>query len=137
MFRTNKLLNTLIYSVIPNPWRIVFPAVLYFAFMAVLSIYYCVKVHELFSEMCLNLAIAFDKDAPSCATLMDQLTQAGLVKTSALYISFFVFIYFVLVLWVALSALLLLRCLFGVDFQKISVDIKPLSAPVSPLTPRI
>lgn len=117
-------------SLIPNPWRIVLPAFVYFAFMAVLSIYYTCRTQKVLNEACHYLSNAFDRNGavPKCGALLDQFAaDVGLVRPSVLYYAYFSCVYAVLILWIFLSALMLLRCMFGVDFQKTGVEIRPIS----------
>lgn len=121
------------HSLIPNPWRIVLPAFVYFAFMSILSIYYTCRSQKALNAACQSLSNAFDVngDVPMCGALLDQFAGTGHVNPSVLYYAYLVCIYAVMFLWIFLSTLMLLRCVFGVDFQKTGMEIKPISCGVS------
>lgn len=114
-------------SLIPNPWRIVLPAFVYFVFMAILSVYFACRSHGALNAVCNSLSNAFDRNGllPSCGALLDQF---GGHSTSVLYYSFLTCTYSVLVLWTFLSVFMLLRCLLGTDFQRTGVEIRELSS---------
>lgn len=125
------------------------PALVYFVCMSILSIYYAVHSLQSINGACHSLGSAFDRNGsiPSCARLCDQFAgghYAGhYVNASALYYAFYVCTYSVMILWIFLSALMLFRCLFGVDFVRTDVEIKPIAvllsasqAPTPPLMER-
>lgn len=144
-YQRDTLSLPLPFSLIPNPWRIVLPAFVYFVSMAILSIYYTVHAHQSMDSACESLASAFDRNGsiPSCPQLFDQFAveaaeKAGrhyYVSASALYYVFYVCSYSVMVLWIFLSALMLFRCLFGVDFVRHDMEIKPISVLSASQTP--
>lgn len=112
--------------------------------MSILSIYYAVHSLQSINGACQSLASAFDRNGsiPSCARLFDQFAVGSArhyVNASVLYYAFYVCTYSVMILWIFLSALMLFRCLLGVDFVRTDVEIKPISvlsvsqAPTPPL----
>lgn len=133
---------SLFHSLIPNPWRIVLPAFVYFAFMSMVAIYFTIRSQQSLNGVCESLSSAFIQsgEVPKCPQLMDQFAVASTghwVAPSVLFFAFYVCMYSVMVLWLFLSGLMLFRCLFGVDFQRTGVEINHITSASKAPTPLI
>lgn len=100
--------------------------------MSVVAVYFTVWSHSALNGACASLSNALDKSGPipSCGGLFDLFAPRlakHYVNASVLFYAFYVCTYATLILWIFLSALMLCRCLLGVDFQRTAVEIKPMS----------
>lgn len=120
---------------LPDPWRIVLPALIFFLCMALLSTFYTVHSVRRLSAVCNQLILSDDNGTVSmatCASTIDQVLLAPLsnpdyaaLSPSALYYSLTVCIYAVTFMWLLAVCLLTVRCIFGSDFKAVTVQVTP------------
>jgi hypothetical protein len=113
-------------SFLPQPWRIVSPALIFFLCMTILSIINLVIIQGGMKTFCDSM----QKELPdiSCDVAMNRYMDAAvdeiIVSPGTLYITLTIFNYVTFAFWLLSLLVLIARIIFVIDFQLVRVTIK-------------
>ncbi|CAO1423428.1 unnamed protein product [Diamesa tonsa] len=115
-------------SFLPQPWRIVTPALLFFLIMFCVGISVLVKVHRGMNDFCAS----FEEVVPdvSCAVAMNNFMLVSIDKVVSLpgdiYKVLISFSWIMMSSWFLAFIVMVIRIIFVIDFQLVRVTVKTL-----------
>lgn len=126
-----------IFRMFEEPWRIVVPAIVFFCVATINGFYYLHAIFHSLNWLCLELKNgivlkSFNKTYlakdVSCTKLVDffQMNHTSIIPTSVNYALAKVFSFTTACLWLMAFVIMLMRCIFIIDFQFMEVNISTL-----------
>uniref|UniRef100_A0A7G3AKK7 Uncharacterized protein n=1 Tax=Lutzomyia longipalpis TaxID=7200 RepID=A0A7G3AKK7_LUTLO len=116
-------------TLLPKPWRILTPSIIFVILMTIASVIHSVYVTVKMGQMCDELQTSLGKiiEENSCRAALNAIDgdHHGL-RSFILYQIVLIASYIVLTLWILLNIFLGLRCISGKDFQHVQVTMHPI-----------
>lgn len=117
------------HAFVEEPWRIVLPALVFFVVMTIISAIHQIILTSRLNHFCDDLKSNFyDKSIP-CSLVInrfsfnDELSNHTLISAALNYNLSVAFSWIRLALWALAVAVMMLRCVYGTDFEMIDIPL--------------
>lgn len=113
------------YSRYRQAWRIVMPAILFFTMMVIVSIYYSIVLERTLYDFCAEFRKHLNVTNLPCDELMNQyaINITSTAMPSSNYVLSQAFSWITMVLWLIALIIMIVRCVYVVDFELVQVVI--------------
>lgn len=106
------------------------PATIFFAIMLIASVYYSIQLYQVLHNFCMEFRNHLNADTFSCPMLMNHFAiNQTIVSPASNYILAETLTVFVTVLWFVTLAIMIIRCMFVIDFELVHVIIYEITEP--------
>lgn len=113
------------YSRNRQAWRIVLPALLFFTIMVIISLYYSIILDRTLYNFCMEFRAHLNLTDLPCGMLMNHfaINNTSTVMPSCNYAVSQTFSWITVVLWLIALIIMIVRCVFVIDFELVQVVI--------------
>lgn len=117
------------YRFVEEPWRIVLPALVFFMVMTIISSVHLILIVTRLNGFCDSLKFDFHDKSIPCGLLLDRfsLKDIAIIPASSNYLLSIIFAWLTLLLWASAVIIMMLRFVYGTDFEMIDLPVSLLN----------